>query len=664
MLRPCATLEPSSEETPINFAAERRTISFGVFEVDLRSGELRKNGSRVKLQEKPFQILAVLLDRPGELVTREELQKRLWPADTIVDFDHSLGTAIGKLRQALGDSAHNPRFVETLGGRGYRFIAPVADSLETPNPPNMRPVASYPMPAAETTEAVSRKGARRPGKVWPIGAAAAVLTLVATLIVLNVGGWRDQILPTSRPADIRSLAVLPFENLSHDLDQEYFADGMTDELITNLGKIGALRVISRTSVMSYKGTRKPLAQIARDLNVDGVVEGTVLRSGERVRITAQLIRVNPERHLWAESYERDLRDVLALQEDVVHDIAREVRIKLTPQERALLSNGRPVNPEAQEAYLRGVYFWNKRTTQGFEKSIEYFNQAIRKEPSYALAYAGLANAYNMLGAYGYSVPREIYPKAHVAALKALALDDTSGEAHAALGLYKSVYEWDQPGADRELRRAIELDPGYAFAHIWRGEGLSIMERHWEAVAELDRARELDPTSLMVSDQRGWVLYMARRYDDAIEQIRKTVELEPRFAHAHCWLGKVYLQKGMVQGGLAELKDAASLPGGDSQLYAPWLGYAYALSGKRAEALKVVETMKAQEQKSHTSPFGIAVIYCGLEQKGQALAWLEKAYQERDPHLPEAKIEPAFDPLRSDAHFQHLVGRSSLPPEER
>jgi tetratricopeptide (TPR) repeat protein len=404
-----------------------------------------------------------------------------------------------------------------------------------------------------------------------------------------------------------------------------------------------------------------LAQIARDLNVDGVVEGTVLRSGKRVRITAQLIRVNPERQLWAESYERDLRDVLALQEDVVHDIAREVRIKLTPQERALLSNGRPVNLEAQEAYLKGVYFWNKRTEPGLAKSIEYFNLAIRNDPSYALAYAGLANAYNLLPVYANGAPREAYPKACSAALKALALDDTLAEAHAALGLYKSVHEWDQPGADRELRRAIELNPGYAFGHIWRGEGLSLMERHGEAVAELNRARELDPTSLMVSDQRGWVLYMARRYDDAIEQIRKTIELEPRFAHAHCWLGRVYLQKGMLREGLAEIQEAGSLPGGDSQLFTCWLGYGYALSSRRAEALKVIETMKGQEQKGYASPYGMAVIYCGLGERGQMLAWVEKAYQERDPDLPEAKIEPVFDSVRSDAHFRDLLRRSTLPP---
>jgi TolB-like protein/Tfp pilus assembly protein PilF len=454
--------------------------------------------------------------------------------------------------------------------------------------------------------------------------------------------------------------VLPLEDLSHDPNQEYFADGMTDQLIMELGRIGALRVISRTSVMAYKGVRKPLAQIANELRVDAAVEGTVLRSGERVRISAQLIRVNPEGHLWARTYERELRDVLVLQEDVARAIAHEISVKLTPQEQARLSSARPVDPQAQDAYLRGVFFWNKRTENDLERSIEYFDRAIERDPGYALFYAGLANGYNSLGVYGHLPPREVFPKAHVAALKALELDDTLADAHAVLGFYKDLYEWDDSGAEREFRRAIELNPGYTFAHIWRGEVLSDLERPAEALAELDRARELEPTSLMASDQRGWVLYKARRYDEAIAQIRKTIELESRFAHAHCWLGKTYLQKSMLREGLAELEEAVSLPGGDSQLYTRWLGYAYALSGKRAAAHKVIEGMKAQAQRNFVSPTAIATIYCGLGEKNLALAWLEKAYKEHDPLLIDAKNEPALDSLRSDERFQDLVRRIHPP----
>jgi len=494
--------------------------------------------------------------------------------------------------------------------------------------------------------------------LWLIAVAAAVLIVAALALAPRVGGW-NRIL--RRPSEIDSLAVLPLQNLSRDPDQEYFADGMTDELITDLAKAGALRVISRTSIMHYKGLRKPLAEIARELNVAAVVEGTVQRVGERVRITAQLIQVKPEKHLWAETYERDLRDVLLLQESVAHDISIQIRIKLTPQEQAGLLKARPIDPEAHEAYLKGMYFWNKRTAPSLEKSIGYFNQALLKDPKYALAYVGLADAYNSMGSYGHIAPSEAFPKSHAAALKALALDDTLAEAHASIGYYKKMYEWDEPGADREFRRAIQLSPGYAFAHVWRGEALAILRRYTEALAELDRACALDPTSLLISDQRGFVLYMARRYDDAIEQIRKTIALEPRFAHAHCWLGKAYLQKGRLPEGLAELQEAAALPGGDTQLFAPWVGYAYALAGKRAEAYKVVETTKARDADEPYLALGIAVIYSGLRQKDQALAWLEKACQERDPMFPVIIEEPAFDFLRSDAHFRDLVRRSALPP---
>jgi TolB-like protein/DNA-binding winged helix-turn-helix (wHTH) protein/Tfp pilus assembly protein PilF len=649
-------------------------IRFGVFELDLQSGELRKSGLRIKLQEQPFQVLAALLERPGEVVGKEELRKRLWADDTFVDFDHGLGSAINRLREALGDSADNPRFVETLSRRGYRFIAHVdvgsglaapvvapkghLRSGETAAPQGdlqALPPATWGGNGAPVgADASLGVGARKPARPspWPLRLAAMLAML---LVGLAVGWfvWHRAWPPSAQAARSRisSLAVLPLENLSRDPEQEYFADGMTDELITNLAKVSALRVISRTSAMQYKDTKKPLPQIARELNVDAVVEGTVLRSGSRVRITAQLVHAAEDRHLWAETYERDLRDALALQGEVARDIANRIQVKLTPQERAGLSSARPVNPEAHEAYLRGVYFWNKRTQQDLEKSIEYFNQATQRDPGYALPYAGLANAYNSLGGYGHSIPREMYPKALAAALKALALDDTLGEAHAALGFYKAQYEWDHPGADREFQRAIELNPGYAFAHVWRADQvLSKLERHTEALAELDRARELDPTSLNVSDQRGWVLYMARRYDEAIGQFRKTLELEPRFAHAHCWLGKAYLQKGMLREGLAELQEAASLPGGDSPLFRPWLGYGYARCGKRAEASNIIETLKAQAYSS----WGIAAIYCGLGQEDQALAWLERAYQERDPRLPYANIEPAFDPLRSDAHFKDLM----------
>ena len=631
-------------------ASSTGRVQFGVFELDLRNAELRKSGVKVKLQDQPLKILQTLLENPGQIVTREELRGRIWPANTFVEFDQGLYNAMGRLRDALGDSSDNPRFIETVARRGYRFIAPV-----TTVPTGPKPETFEVRPREQAGKAVTLRRLAAGVVAGLVGGAL----LLAIVLEFNVAGSREWL--SHRTSPIRSLAVLPLENLSSDPEQEYFADGMTDLLITDLSKIGALRVISRTSVMPYKGARKPLSQIARELNVDAVLEGTVLRVGGRVRITGQLIRVSPEKHLWAETYDRDFLDVLALQEDVARDIARGIKIELTPQEQTRLSHARPINPEAQEDYLKGVYLWNKRSEPELEKSIEYLNQAIQKDPNYALAYAALADDYNALAIYAHVAPRESCPKSRAAALKALELDGTLGEAHAALGLYKGVYEWDQVGADAELRRAIELNPGDAMAHVWRGEGLCIMGRHVEALAELDRAREHDPTSVLVSDQRAWVLYMARRYDDAIRQLQNSLELEPGFAHAHCWLGKAYLQKGMLREGLAELKETVSLQGGDSPVFVPWLGYAYALSGRRGDALKVIERLENQEEKSYASPFGIAVVYCGLGEKTLALAWLEKAYQQRDPMMSMLTVEPAFDPLHSDVRFKDLIRRAGSPP---
>lgn len=643
------------------------SIRFGPFELDVKAGELQKNGHRIRLQEQPFKILLALLQRRGEVITREELQNQLWPDGTNVDFDKGINSAIKRLRDILNDRADKPKYVETVGRRGYRFLLPVEWEEISPAKPRATVPAHDSGPALSSApgsmgekavlfpEPKKRLVRRRVKQLLLAFSMAAVAVWVVA--VSQRSHWFGRLAFEG----ITSVAVLPLENLSGDKEQEYFAEGMTDELITNLGKLSALRVISRTSVMQYRGTKKPLPEVARELNVDALVEGTVLRAGDRVRITAQLIRAVPEKHLWSESYERDLRNVLGLQAEVARAIAGEIQIKLTSQERAGLSSARPVDPVAHESYLRGIYLWNKRTEQDLQKSIEYFNRAVERDPSYPLGYAGLANAYNALGMYAHFPPRTIYPQARAAALKALALDDTLAEAHAALGLYDAIYQWDQPGADRELRRAIELNPGYALAHMWLGETLSTMRRHREALAELDRARGLDPTSLMVSDQRGWVLYMAQRYDEAIEQIRKTIELEPRFAHAHCWLGKAYLQKRMLQEGLSELQEAASLPGGDSPVFAPWLGYAYALCGKRAEAFKIINTMKAQRQKSFGSPLGIAAIYCGLGEKEEALVWLEEAYQERDPQFAAMGIEPPLKPLRSDPQFQELMRRSTMPP---
>jgi TolB-like protein/DNA-binding winged helix-turn-helix (wHTH) protein/Flp pilus assembly protein TadD len=645
------------------FPSSARSVRFGVFEVDLRSGELRKKGTRIRLQGQPFVLLITLLKQRGEVVTREELQRTLWPQDTFVDFDHGLGTAVNKLREVLGDSAANPRFIETLPRRGYRFIAPIEAVGESENapvaggaPPRKHEPAMADLLETRDRDRVDTLKASAAGvrRRWPLPwkiSGLAVLLLAAGFMVLTL-------LQIRQAAPIRSLAVLPLENLSGDPSQDYFSDGMTDELITELGQIGELRVISRTSVMTYKGARRPLPQIARELNVDAVVEGTVLRSGNRVRITAQLIRASTDKHLWAQSYEVELRDILALQKEVARSIAGQIRIKLNPNERTGLNHPRAVNPEAYEAYLKGRYFWNKRTAEGLQKAIGYFNQAIEKDPNYAQAYTGLADSYALMGDWEYGVlpPAEAFPKAKAAAAKALALDNTLGEAHTSLAFVLDLFDWDWVAAEREYRQAVDLSPNYATAHQWYTWHLIVLGRTSEAIGEMRRAESLDPLSLIISADMADVLLIARRYDEAIRQSRKTMEMDPRFAVAHYQLGQAFVQKHRYAEGIAELRQAIGLSGGN-KTFRSALAYAYAASGRRNEALEILNDLQNRLNNGFSSASEIALIYVGLDEKDRAMTWLEKAYGER--FNPSVLMRPCFDPLRSDTRFQDLLRRIGL-----
>jgi TolB-like protein/DNA-binding winged helix-turn-helix (wHTH) protein len=452
-------------------------VRFGTYEVSLQSGEVRKAGLRIRVQQQPMKLLEILLERPGEVVTREELRSRVWTDESFGDFDQAVNIAIAKLRSALGDSAENPRFVETLPKRGYRFIADVS-VVDSDARPKMPESAPEDLSATEPADKLQGAGLAVAPKrrLWSPLRVIVAFALVLSLPILAVWLFRSR---GPAPTGIRSLAVLPLDNLSGGASQNYFADGMTDELITDLAQISALRVISRTSVMAYKGARKPLPQIARELNVDAVVEGTVLHSGDQVRITAQLIEAATDKHLWSESYEGDLRDTLALQKKVASAIAEQIRIELTPQEQAALKNAKVVNPEAYEAYLKGRYFWNKRTADGLKVALAYFNQAIEEDPKDAQAYSGLADTYALLGdwEYGVLVPSEAYPKAKAAAIKALQLDKTLGEAHTSLAFSLDAFDWDWESAETEFRRAIQLNPGYATAHHWYAWHLSEMGRN-------------------------------------------------------------------------------------------------------------------------------------------------------------------------------------------
>ena len=621
------------QELPLSPGVAR----FEGFEADPRAGELRKQGRKIKLQEKPFQLLCTLLQHPGEVVTREELRERLWPADTFVVFDDNLNTAIKKLREALGDSADNPRFVETLPRHGYRFIAPV----EELGPAQAGEALAVPAPRA------------RVRRVW-VGALAGA-ALLAVLVGLNVGGWRERFFGTS-PKPIRSLAVLPLENLSGDPEQEYFVDGMTEALITELGKISALRVISRQSVMQFKGTDKPLPEIARELNVDAVVEGAVVRDGDQVRITAQLIAAAPERHMWAQSYERNLSDIVALQGEVARAIASEIKVAVTPEEEARLATARPVNPEAHRLYLLGRFYWNKRNEKAFGKALDYFEQAIATDPDYAPAYAGLADVHFQF--------LSNLAKGRAAAMKALEIDPLLGEAHASLGFHASSDEWDWTDAEQHFRRAIELSPNYTFAHAWYGWHLLWFGRFDEALNKTQRALELDPLNIVINQMMGQTYYYMRDYEEAIKWLKKTIEMDPTQNWPHLYLCLAYLEVGRNQEAIEELREADALDNHPLPLAAE--ARAHAAMGKVGEAHKLIERIKEMGERNEEfgaafPSYSIAQGYVALGQLDRAFEWLERAYRERGSYMQKIGVDPAMDPLRDDPRFQSLLRRMNFPP---
>ena len=563
-------------------------VRFGMFELDFRTGELRKQGTKIKLQDQPFQILQILLQRPGGTVSREELQQKIWPSDTFVDFDHGLYNAIKRLREALGDSAETPRFVETLSRRGYRFV----------------------------------------GKI------------------------------ECDASQMRSLAVLPLENLSRDPEQEYFADGLTEALITSLAKISALRVISRTTAMHYKGAHLPLPEIARELGVEIVVEGSVLRFGERVRISVQLIEASSDTHLWAESYERDLRDVLQLQSEIARAVAREIRAKLTPGEQEQLAQARPVNPEAYEAYLKGRYYWDKRRPDTVKRGVDYFRLAIEKDPTYAAAYAGLADSAGTAGFWGFAPPAETYAQAKVAAQKSLEIEETA-EAHTSLGWALLHYDWDFAAAEKEFQRAIELNPNYATAHQWYGHYLGYSGQFDQCLEETSRALRLDPLSLIINTTYAGCFWFWRQWDRAIEHCHKAMELDPSFVGLLWLLANVYEGKGMYAEAIRERQRAVDLSGG-APVFIAGLGGTYAAAGYKPEVLRIMRQLQELSKSQYVMSYWIALLHTSPEERDVAFRWLEKAYEERSATLVLIKVDPRLDFLRSDPRFDDLLRRMKLP----
>jgi TolB-like protein/DNA-binding winged helix-turn-helix (wHTH) protein len=627
-------------------------LCFASFEVDIASGELRRQGLKIRLQDQPFRLLVLLLERAGDVVTREEVREKLWPAGTYVDFDHSLNTAVRKLREALGDSAETPRYVETLARRGYRFIAPVARRRTAQVADSGQADAASLVPPAVAQPPASAR--RR--LILPIVIAIGVAALVAHGVVPRQG-------PTKQSGRRLTLAVLPFDNLSGDADQEYLSDGLTEEMITQLARLepDQLKVLARSSTWKYKRADRDIGQLRRELGADFVLEGSLRRAGERVRVTAQLVRGDDQSHVWAETYERDLRDVLILQSEVAAAVARTIAVTLTPDAQARLARARPVRSEAYQDYLRGRFFWYRRTQAALKQAIEYFQKAIAADPGYAPAYSGLADSYSSLG--GASVigglpPRQAMPEAKAAALKALQIDGTLAEAHASLAWVHLLYDWDLAACDREFRRALELDPTYNLAHHWYSHCLLALGRTEESLAESKRALELEPLNLVVGIHLGWHYFYARQYDQAIEQFRKTLELDPAFAQGQRYAAWAYLQKGMHAEAIAALRAALNSLGPNPQIEGD-LGHALAVAGQRAEALAMLEDLRQLSATRYVSPYSVALVHAGLGDRDQALAWLDKAYAERSDYMAYLRLEPMLDSLRSDQRFVALVERVGL-----
>ena len=630
-----------------------RIFCFGPFEVDVVSGELRRQGLKIRLQDQPFRLLVLLLDRAGEVVAREKVRETLWPADTYVDFDHSLNTAVRKLREALGDSAEAPRYVETIARRGYRFIAPVVPLPTVQLADSAGAAVASLLPSPVARQLTSGRRLLILASVVVICAAA----LVAYWVVLRPG-------PSAQPGRRLMLAVLPFDNLSGDADQEYLSDGVTEEMITQLGRLepGRLRVLARSSTWKYKRAERDIGRLRRELAANYVLEGSVRRAGERVRITAQLVQADDQSQVWAETYQRDLRDVLILQSEVAEAVARAIAVTLTPDTRARLASARPIHREAYQDYLRGRFFFNRRSEAALKQALGYFQKAIAADPGYAPAYSGLADCYSSLGAssvVGGLPPRQAMPEAKAAALKALQIDAALAEAHTSLAMVHLLYEWDLAACEKEFRRAIELDPNYTTAHHWYSHCLLPLGRTGESLAESKRALDLEPLQLVVGSHLGWHYLYARQYDQAIEQFRNTLELDPAFPQAQRYAAWAYLQKGMHTEAIAALRSALNSLGRNPEIEGE-LGHALGVAGRRAEALTILEGLGHLSTTRYVSPYSVALVHAGLGDRDQALAWLEKAYAERSDYMPYLKLEPMLDGLRSDHRFAALVGRVGLP----
>jgi TolB-like protein/DNA-binding winged helix-turn-helix (wHTH) protein/Flp pilus assembly protein TadD len=629
-------------------------------ELDSQSYELRRSGRVLKLERLPTELLLLLVEQRGELVTREQIATRIWGKDVCVDTDNSINAAVRKIRQVLKDDPERPRFIQTITGRGYRFIAPdldpVVPQIDVDASSRQTAAAETPAVAEDTFQRVLRRIQLPKWIILP-----AIFTLLLAAASLYLVGSR---MPVRHPAGVRRLmlAVLPFENLTGDAGQDYFSDGMTEEMISQLGTLDPqhVGVIARTSVMHYKHSHEALDEIARALGVEYVMEGSVRRDANKVRITAELIQMKDQTHLWARQYDRELKDVLVIQSEIAREISGEIQIALADHKAITPVNPAPLSPEEYEAYdlyLRGQYALSKRSITGFARAVEYFQQAIAKNPRDARAYAGLADTYALLSSYNLVSPLEAMPKARAAAQRALALDESLPEAHAALALVVQNYDWDWETAEKEYRRAIELNPNYATAHHWYAEHLAWMGRFDEAFRESAHARQLDPLSLIIAADNAAIFYFSRQYDLAAEQCRTVLAMEPGFSRASSVLVLTDMQKGSFAEALDQIQTWKSID--DGIWYYSASAEVYGLMGQRDKARQARTQLLQVYRRRPVIPITIFWTYVGTGDKDQAFAWLERAYVQHSSGITTLKVDPAFDPLRDDPRFQALLLRVGL-----
>ena len=680
-------------------------IRFEEFELDIESCELRRSGRHIKLERIPMELLILLLQNPGKLLRRETIEQKVWGGNGFLETEHSINTAINKLRATLRDNSRDPHFIRTVVGQGYRFIAevryaePIEKSLVAARtsvslpaseaapaatdrkgaeqqtfgqpvglPNGMGPkqvvaleLASTPILGqpiqAPAQESPQPKGSRAVASKWFVaGSFASLVAIVIVAAIVHLLRNPKASQPSAPAPGFRSIAVLPFRDLAQNSDQDYLVDGMTDQLISDLAMSTPLHVTSHRSVMQYKGVELPLREIAQALNVEAIVEGSYLRQGTEIRITAQLLDAQNDRHLWAQTYRESDRNLLAMQDQVTNDIAREVALAVGSSFTG--SKPQNVNEPARNAYLRGRYLWNERTLSGVTKSIEYYTDAIRADRNYAEAYAALSESYVTLSAYGAPNPADALRKAQFAAERALQLDGDLGAAHTALAAVKTDRDWDWMGAEEEYRRAIAMNPSDSIAHHWYGLHLVRLGRDQQGLSELDRALSLDPLSLIIATDIAETYYLMRKPDEAMIRINEVLALNPDFAQAHMVKGKILEELHRYHEADDEFVESAHLFGGGSNLDAV-RGHALALAGKREQSLKIAQGLEAASERRYISGVHIAQIYCALQQTDTAMKWLDRAYKRRDTGINMLGADPVFDGCRADSRFQELLKQVKL-----